>query len=135
MWFWISCLLAGLSLHCLIWVLMRPAQSAGAAPGHVHHRALRLAWPWLDALAGLVAPSLSWRARRAFERRVQQAGMDMAWKPEHLAAAQLLSGLLGAVACIATMSLLRLDAGQMAIPALTGATLAAWLPWRKLADM
>ena len=133
--FWISCALAGLSLHCLMWVLLKPAQTAETPPGHVHHGALRLVWPWLEFLARILAPSLSWKARKAFERRVQQAGMDVAWKPEHLAAAQLLAGLLGMALCAGGAALLELSAARTIFAALACAALAGWLPWRKLADM
>jgi len=51
MLFWLSCVLAGLSLHCLAWLAMRPVGRARPAPDHVRHLLLRLAWPWLDVLA------------------------------------------------------------------------------------
>ncbi|WP_397473073.1 type II secretion system F family protein [Pusillimonas sp.] len=133
--FWISCALAGLSLHCLMWVLIKPAQAAKAAPDHVRHGGLRLVWPWVDVLARILAPSLSWRARKAFERRVQQAGMDGAWRPEHLAAAQLLAGLFGAAVCFVGAALLDLGVTRTVLPAVACTALAGWLPWRKLADM
>lgn len=133
--FWISCALAGLSLHCLMWVLLKPAQAAKPAPGHVHHGGLRLIWPWLEIVARILAPSLSWRLRKAFERRVQQAGMDVAWKAEHLAAAQLLAALAGATVTIVAATTLDFQPAGTFMPAIASAALAGWLPWRRMADL
>lgn len=135
MLFWLSCLLAGVSLQCLLWVLMRPAQSASPAPGHVQHVGLKLAWPWIQAVATVLAPLLSWRVRQTFQRRVQQAGMESAWQPEHLAAAQFLSAVVGGGACVACLSMLQFETVRLLLPAALSACVAAWLPWRKLADM
>lgn len=132
--FWISCALAGVSLHCLMWVLIKPAQVAKSAPDYVRHGGLRLVWPWLEVLARVLAPSLSWRARKAYERRVQQAGMDGAWKPEHLAAAQLLAGLAAAAVCFGGLALIDFGAARAILPAAVCAAFAGWLPWRRLGD-
>lgn len=135
MLFWISCMLAGISLHCLMLVMMRPAQRGMIAPEHVRHRALRVVWPWLDVLAAVLGPFLSWRMRKVYQNRVQQAGMDAAWKPEHLAAAQCVAGLAGAAVCVVALMPMQLGFSQMLLPALGCAVVASWLPWRKLADM
>jgi len=132
MLFWLSCVLAGLSLHCLAWVAMRPVGRARPAPDHVRHLLLRLAWPWLDVLATALGPWLSWRARSAAGKLIQQAGLDAAWRPEHVAAIQLMSGLLVAAAIAGGMVMLSFESGRLPAPAL-GAGLAAWMPWHTLA--
>jgi len=134
MLFWLSCALAGLSLHCLVWLVMRPAGTARAAPDHIRHVVLRLAWPWIEVLAVAAAPWLSWRARGAIGRLVQQAGLEASWKPEHLAAMQIMAGLAGASAIAAGMAVMQFETGQVIFPALS-ACLAAWLPWRALARL
>lgn len=135
MLFWVSSGLAGLSLCCLMWVLIKPAHRAASAPEHVRHRGMRLVWPWIDALASALSPWLSWNARKAFERRVQRAGLSSAWRPEHLAATQLLAGTFGAVSGMCVVILLELNLSRMVLPISAITVVAAWLPWRKLADL
>lgn len=135
MLFWLSCLLAGLSLHCLVWVAVRPARHGRPAPDHVHHWMLRLAWPWLEVCSAVVAPWLSWRVRALLQRSIGQAGLDEAWQPEHLAAAQLLSCLVGAAVGAGTAILLDLDGAALLGLAVLGAATAAWWPWHVLASM
>jgi len=96
---------------------------------------MRLIWPWIDALASAVSPWLSWHARKAFEQRVQHAGLTASWRPEHLAATQLMAGAFGAVGSLSVAMLLALELVQMVLPVSAIALLAAWLPWRKLADL
>jgi len=135
MLFWMSSGLAGLSLCCLIWVLLKPVHRATKAPAHVRHGGMRLIWPWIDALASAVSPWLSWHARNVFERRVQLAGLSAAWRPEHLAATQLLAGTFGAGGGLSLGIWFELNLIQMALPVTAVAIVAAWLPWRKLADL
>ena len=133
MWFWLSCVLAGLSLCCLVWVLIRPAGQARPAPGYIRSLRLRLAWPWIHVLAIAVAPLLSWRIRRAFERLVQQAGLDPFWRPEHVVALQLICALIGAALLSVGVLAWGLQEGRFFIP-VAGACFMAWLPWYRLSS-
>ncbi|HWL27736.1 MAG TPA: type II secretion system F family protein [Burkholderiaceae bacterium] len=98
MFFWLSCLAAGLSLYLLVWVAGRPALKYQRR-GRPNERRSLLAWmwPWVLALAPLCAPFISWRARQRLVKHIQRAGMDRAWQPEHVVALQCL-GLIVPVA-------------------------------------
>ena len=135
MLFWLSCLLAGVSLHCLVWVAARPARQACVAPPHIRHRMLRLVWPWLESFSIALEPWLSWRFRAALERIMRQAGLDPAWEPKHMAAVQCLSGLLGASVMTGCMALLSDDVKGLMWLSVLGGVLAAWWPWHRLSGM
>lgn len=101
MFFWLSCIAAGTAFCALVWVLVQPAITH-AGKGDVHlpkHFLLRLAWPWMLALAALCGPFLSWRLRQVLARRIQAAGLPSIWRPEHVVALQVaaFATLAGAV--------------------------------------
>jgi tight adherence protein C len=99
MLFWISCLLAGVSLCLVIRVVTRPVAQplldAQRLQGAASRRwLLKLLWPWVSALADVCGPFLSWRLRQSLARRLQIAGLDLACKPEHVFALQFLAFLV-----------------------------------------
>lgn len=133
---WLSCLLAGLSLYCLVWVLARPIQLSSPAPKHVRYLVLQLVWPWVAVLAVALAPWLSWKIRRAFDQLIQRAGLDADWLPEHVAAVQCLAGLLAATAMAGCGSLvLQFQFGFVAGLAIVAGAIVAWWPWHMLARL
>lgn len=91
MLFWISCVAAGLSLCSLVWVITRPvaARKVYAKPQSVGP-VLKLAWPWILAVAPLCGPFISWPTRELLRRRIQVAGLAPAWLPEYVVALQWL---------------------------------------------
>lgn len=98
MFFWISCLAAGVSLYSLVWMLTRPlAQARQARAPESPRRFLSFVWPWVLALAPVCAPFISWRSREHLRRRIVLAGLDRAWLPEHIVALQCLAMVIAAV--------------------------------------
>ncbi|NYT85857.1 type II secretion system F family protein [Pollutimonas harenae] len=90
MFFWISCLAAGLSLYLLVWVFTRPLLQK---KGQMHHMPgrllLHLSWPWILALTPVCQPFVSWRMRRGLSQRLLTAGLGQWCLPEHIVAMQL----------------------------------------------
>ncbi len=90
-YFWISILAAGISLYALVWFIMRPAMLKTDQQARVGQRVLRAAWPWVMALTPIVAPFVSWQARRRLGSRIALAGLDeQGLAPEHIVAVQVL---------------------------------------------
>src|SRR3546814_872487 len=94
MFFWLSCLAAGLSLYLLVWVFTRPLllhkEQMRRMPGRL---LLHLSWPWVLALAPVCQPFISWRMRLALSQRVLTAGVGRWCLPEHIVAMQFMGFL------------------------------------------
>lgn len=128
MFFWISCVAAGLSLCLLVWVFTRPVATNNGLSHHPSRGiALVLIWPWVLALTPLCGPFISWPAREQLRRRIQVAGLTSVWLPEHIIALQCL--VFAVVA--AAMPILLSAAGNMGIvqALLTGLGLALVVMW------
>ncbi len=96
MLFWISCLLAAVSLHCVVWIMTGPLRGANHGRPAGQHVLIKLAWPWIHAASLACAPFLTWGARRTLESRLRLAGLGGQWKPEHIAGMQVVGFGLGA---------------------------------------
>lgn len=91
MLFWISSVAAGLSLCSLVWVFTRPvAKHSARPPVHFKGVGLKLAWPWVLALAPLCGPFISWHTRERLKRRIEVAGLEPACTPDYIVALQCL---------------------------------------------
>lgn len=99
MWLWISMALAACSLCLVCWWFGRPFTREGGAAHAWQGFFLRLLWPWVDALAPLCRPLMSWHLRARLERLLHQAGAQAAWSPQHFCAWQ---GVLGVLAATGT---------------------------------
>lgn len=119
---WIAIFMAALFAACsatLLRMALRPAGTRHALAG-VLPAPWRVAWPWLDYLAGACGALLSWRSRKRLQGCILRAGLARHISPGHMAAAQWLSALFG------VMSGLGL-AGAVLPPGLWGALAAAGL--------
>ncbi len=98
MLFWTSCILAGLSL-CLAMRVITGPLSRHSPPIETDkgRLLLRLSWPWVNALAPACNLLLSWRQRQSLARRMQVAGIEPSYRPEHIFAMQVLAALALAV--------------------------------------
>lgn len=104
MWALASILLAGTAVVLLVVCLAAPLRRRPARAGAASLPwGWRLAWPWLEAAAGIATRHLGWRRRSQLERAVAQAGLAGQLTPGHVAAAQLLLASLaaGVVAALA----------------------------------
>jgi len=109
MFFWLSSAAAGLSLCLLVWVFTRPVAAKNEqAPEYFRPAAVKLAWPWVLALAPLCGSFISWPARQKLRRHIQVAGLDAACSPEHIVALQCLAFVVAA----AGVSILMLVSGS-----------------------
>lgn len=96
MWIGLSMVLAAASLYLLCWWIGRPY--ARGRPGEPAPQGwlVRLSWPWVEALALLCRPLMSWHFRRQLERLLAQAGAHERWTSHHFFGWQCLLGLLSA---------------------------------------
>jgi tight adherence protein C len=128
MFFWLSCLAAGLSLYLFVWVSARPAltyQERG--PRYTRRSLLLWVWPWVVALAPLCAPFISWRARQRLARHIQRAGLDRSWHPEHVVALQCLGLIVPLALPMVVLPMLGLALpGAGWLPAVGGAAGLLW---------
>lgn len=119
-------LMAASSLCLVSWWLARPFATGGAGGPIVTSLPLRLLWPWVDALAPVCRPFISWRVRRRMERLLARAGMQALWSPQHLCALQCVGALLaGGAAMLALYRLMPVWAGAICVMA-AAVTAAAW---------
>ncbi len=137
MFFWISCVAAGLSLCALVWVVTRPVAGAKVASlQHGNGLLLGLVWPWTLVLAPFCGPFISWRAREHLSRRIQVAGLASVWLPEYVAALQLLVFLfagMGVPVSILVMS--DSNSIQNAVLCLVASLGLMWWPRRWLHEL
>lgn len=133
MWIWTSMTLTACSLYLVCWWLGRPyARKAEAGQG-ARTWPLHWLWPWVEALAPLCRPFMSWHLRLRLERLLHQAGVQAHWSPHHLCAWQcVLAVLSGAVAALALYRSLAPPATLLC--SLAAAVLAAAWPWQRLRE-
>lgn len=109
MFFWLSCLAAGVSLYLLVWVSARPALRYQALErSYGRQPLLALVWPWVLAFAPLCGPFISWRARQALTKQIRLGGLDRAWQPEHVVALQCLGLIVPLALCLVIVPMLGL---------------------------
>lgn len=120
--FWLSVMAAGVSLSCLLWLAVRPwAQYRCVASSQTRGGLLRAVWPWVQALALVCRPFITWARRRQLSQLVNLAAWPDDWLPEHVVALQALCFIVGA-GLSALVSFHYADAG---LPVSIGAGLAA----------
>ncbi len=100
MTFWLSCLLAGLSLSVSTWWLFQPwgksvqihphLQTSARAKGQGLALLLRFLEPWVAALEPLGEQLLGWRSRKTLSLRLQRSGLSEMWTPARIVAYRLL---------------------------------------------
>lgn len=134
MFFWISCLTAGMSLYLLVWVCTRPLAQAAVPARQGSSRVMRtMVWPWVLALAPACRPFIPWRTRHLIKRRLTMAGLDRDWKPEHIVAMQMLGSLTLAAMAVVTLLVNGLS-GAVWSAAFAG-LIGLWWPRRWLYDV
>ena len=132
MWMMISMTMAACSLGLWGWWLGRPFAN-GSAQGRGKRRPAGLLWPWIEALAPVLSPFVSWRVRHSYDHLLKQAGEGGAWSPPHFIAFQLiLGGMTGGTTYLLLTGLLSM--GTKLAVASTVALLAAFWPIQRLRD-
>lgn len=129
MLFVVSCVMAGVSLCLLIWLLARPLAWRDAAGPGPRRRMLAMAWPWLHGVGLALDPFIPSRARDYLQRHIVLAGLDPAWQCRHIAALQCVAACVGMAGCggmLVVVSLAHPGAGLSLC--LAAALLCAWLP-------
>jgi tight adherence protein C len=136
MWFWISCLAAGVSLCLFSWVLTRPLRlPSQPANAYSRHIGIRIVWPWVAVFAAASRPFIPWPMRKALRQQMQRAGLDAVWQVEHIVAMQILAFTCCAVpAALAAWSYSSLTFTHGAAVALGLGGLCLWWPRRWLAQ-
>lgn len=135
---WISLMATGVSLYCLMWVILRPATQSNPDTKTTRHGTLMtLSWPWIVVLSALADPFISWPLRRRADLCIMAAGLqDDGLLPRHVVAMQLLALLLG---CLFFTGLFWASFGmtltQAVIWALLAGLCAMWWPWLWLRDL
>jgi tight adherence protein C len=115
MWIWVSMVLSALSLGLAAWWAGRPyAMETGVQRQSPGFHA-RLLWPWVEALAPVCLPLMSWRMRRRYEALLSNAGMSSPWSPAHLCALQV------TVSAIAAAFVAALGYSAVSLPGLVAA--------------
>ncbi|MFT0851019.1 type II secretion system F family protein [Achromobacter sp. F4_2707] len=94
---------------------------------------LRLLWPWVEAVAVLCRPLMSWHLRRRLEHLLRQAGAPSYWSPHHLCAWQAVLAML-AVAAVVVLLHRSLSVPALLFCAAFAAALAAVWPWQRLRE-
>lgn len=133
MWIFLSMLLAACSLCLLCWWLTRPYARAGQKKLKEQAWVVRLSWPWVEAMAILCRPFMSWRLRQSLEALLHQAGAADYWTPHHLCGWQCVLALLTG-ATVATLMHNYLGAPALLLCSAGAAILAAALPLQRLRE-
>ena len=134
MLFWISVVLAGVSLGCVLLVLFRPWVSimTREASGSFAAR-MGVLWPWVQASALLCRPFITWGTRRWLARVCALAGQPADCLPEHVIG---LSALAFAAAGMAGAGLYFVSGADAVWASATTSLLSgfvlAWLPIGRL---
>jgi tight adherence protein C len=121
---WLAAVSAGLCAACLAHALLAPLWFATRVSGSDSGmpwwwRATR---PWTAALARLIGPWLSWRARARWKRRMTQAGLpSRVGEPDVAALAWLGAGMGAALAAACAVALDVAPAAPAVLAALAGA--------------
>ncbi len=119
MWIFISMALAACSLYLLAWWAARPLSTATASPNTEKPYLLQFVWPWVEALAGVCQPFMSWHLRRRIERLLIQGGAKHYWTPHHFCALQCVLAIL----CSASVGVIL--TGQVSLSTLLAAVFVA----------
>lgn len=137
MFFWLSCLAAGLSLCLAFWVFTRPVLlQTVSAKDYTKQIALRMAWPWIAVFASVCTPFISWRARQILNRLIRIAGLDPIWQPEHVVAMQCLVFLTAAIASAAALNVYSsFNILQAVLLAALAGSAGMWWPLGRLRDL
>lgn len=126
MWIWASMVLSAVSLGLAGWWAGRPyAMGVG-----VEQRGLgvsaRVLWPWVEALAPVCQPMMSWRTRRRYEALLSNAGMPAPWSPAHLCAFQVAAAAIAAAVAVTLGYSAFSFAGLVACTAAAGILAGLW---------
>lgn len=126
-------ILSACSLYVLAWWLARPLSIPAESTTSEKTLLLRLVWPWVEAVAPVCRPFLSWHRRRRLERLLWQAGAEPFWTSHHFCALQCLLASLGAGG--ATLMLWgTLSSGKLFIAVLMVSVLGAVWPVQDLRE-
>lgn len=128
--FWASSIAAGICLCLCIYLLLRPGMAPSSLPtGSSFSLMVRLIWPWVDKLAMVISPFLSWKFRLKIEKELCFSGLGQKFSYRHIAAFQLLSCL---VVCflllLLTVVFLGLSFDLAVLISLLAGLLCSWLP-------
>lgn len=124
-----AALAAGVSVTLLVWLAYRfvaDTPPAGAQGRDQPPPAFRATWWLIAAAAHYTAPTLSWRYRRALDKRLIAAGLDQALAARHILAAQWLVAIAvaGVIALLHTVT-----AGTPGLTGLLVIAAASGLGW------
>ncbi|WP_263913811.1 type II secretion system F family protein [Achromobacter sp. 79A6] len=123
MWLNVGVLLAALGAAWGAWIVLRPLLLDEPAVASAMPWWWRMAWPWVCAVAPLVAPLCSWRWRRRLAGAIERAALPADIRYEHMAALSVTAGVGGAG--VAAALALKLTEGG----------LLAWAPWAAAAAL
>ncbi len=134
MFLWLSMALAGLSLCCVMAMAFSPwGRSFSSAPAGSFQKRCGVFWPWVNVLAAICRPFITWGVRRRVTHLAELAGSADDCKPEHIAALSVTTALVGLSLTVAGLWLAGLDDGWLALGLATGASLFfSWLPINRL---
>ncbi len=134
MLFWLSVLLAGVSLFCVLLMLARPwLQSCPVKHAGSLGFALKILWPWVHVVATLSKPFVTWGTRQKLSNWVALAGLGGLWQPEHIVALRVLAGLLAAgLWLVAGFFQLGLSGESLLLGASVVTVFASYLPLHQL---
>ncbi|HEY9279403.1 MAG TPA: type II secretion system F family protein [Eoetvoesiella sp.] len=137
MFFWLSCLAAGLSLCLLCWLMLRPILlHTQSAKEYSDQLAMKLIWPWVLVFVPICTPFISWRTRHALVRSIQVAGLETVWQPQHVVAMQcLVFSLVAIMGALVSVVYFSFSLVNGLFPALLIAAVATWWPRRWLRDL
>ena len=134
MLFWLSIGGAGLSLGCVLLMLISPwtHDQSSANPGGFRARA-GLLWPWVHTVSLLCRPFVTWSARQRLAHLSELAGLDADCLPEHIVALCVLAFLGAFVASVFVANALGVEAIlAMLAPGLVSGAVFASLPVSRL---
>ena len=126
MWIWISMALAALSLYLAFWWCGRPFIQDPEKAQAQHALPVRMLWPWVEALAPVCRPCLSWHMRRRLERLLHRAGAHASWSAHHFCAFQCVLALLAAAGAGLALHRSVPPSGTLACAAIMALLAAGW---------
>lgn len=125
-WLWSSMALAAVSLYLASWWLGRPLAQASASAGHMLPLFIRMLWPWVDVLAPVCRPFMSWRLRQSLEQLLYRADTGPPWTAHHLCALQCILAMLAAGASVLVLRSSVSAASVLACATVSAVLLATW---------
>ncbi|VFR47943.1 Type II/IV secretion system protein TadC, associated with Flp pilus assembly [plant metagenome] len=95
---WLSMAAAACAVGCAVLLILRPWTRSLSLPSGEARLPWpwRWAWPWLQAAEPALHGLVGWRRRAILSETIARAGYGGALRPGHVAAAQVLSGCVGA---------------------------------------